>query len=98
MNDYNPYSHFDREKLILRDVLAADRTVLANERTFLAYIRTALTLLVSGVTFIKFLGSVWLEVLGWLFIPLGIFTFGYGLRRYRRIHRRLEQVHIIKPD
>lgn len=98
MNDYNPYSRFDREKLILRDVLAADRTVLANERTFLAYMRTALTLFVSGITFIKFLGSVWLEILGWLFIPLGIFTFVYGLRRYRQMYRRLEQVHLKKPE
>jgi putative membrane protein len=98
MTDYDPYSRFDREKLILRDVLAADRTVLANERTFLAYMRTALTLFVSGVTFIKFLGSVWLAILGWLFIPLGIFTFGYGFHRYRKMFQRLEQVHLIKPD
>jgi putative membrane protein len=98
MNDYNPYFRFDREKLILRDVLAADRTVLANERTFLAYMRTALTLFVSGVTFIKFLDSVWLAILGWLFILLGGFVFVYGCRRYRLMHQRLEQVHLIKPD
>jgi putative membrane protein len=98
MNDYNPYSRFDREKLILRDCLAADRTVLANERTFLAYLRTALTLFVSGVTFIKFLGSVWLAILGWLFIPLGVFVFIYGYHRYRSMHQRLERVHLTQPD
>ncbi|MGD8400481.1 MAG: DUF202 domain-containing protein [Bacillota bacterium] len=98
MNEYNPYSHFDREKLILRDCLAADRTVLANERTFLAYMRTALTLLVSGLTFIKFLGSVWLTVLGWIFIPLGGFVCVYGCRRYRSMCRRLEHVRLSGPN
>jgi len=41
------------ETLILRDVLAIDRTRLANERTLLAWLRTGLMLLVSGVTLIK---------------------------------------------
>jgi uncharacterized membrane protein YidH (DUF202 family) len=31
-----PYARFEREELIVRDYLAADRTALANERTFLA--------------------------------------------------------------
>jgi putative membrane protein len=98
MNDYNPYSRFEQADLILRDVLAADRTVLANERTFLAYMRTALTLFVSGVTLVKFIDNTYLEILGWLFIPVGIFTFFYGLRRYRKMYQRLAQIHLIKPD
>lgn len=96
MNEYNPYSRFENQELILRDVLAADRTILANERTFLAYMRTAFTLFVAGITFIKFLGSFWFEFLGWLFIILGLFTFIYGFRRYHQMNRRLAQVHLIK--
>jgi putative membrane protein len=96
MSEYNPYSRFEQTDLILRDVLAADRTVLANERTFLAYMRTALTLVVSGITFVKFLGNAYLEILGWLFIPLGIFTFVFGWRRYRKMHRRLAQIHLVQ--
>ena len=46
---YAAHSH----QLILRDVLAIDRTRLANERTLLAWLRTALMLLISGVTLIK---------------------------------------------
>jgi putative membrane protein len=98
MNYYNPYSRFEGGQLILRDVLAADRTVLANERTFLAYMRTVLTLFVSGVTFIKFLGSVWLAVVGWLFILLAVFTFIYGTHRYHYMLKRLKQVHLVEPD
>ena len=37
-----PYSRFRREEMILRDLLARERTVLSNERTLLAYIRTAI--------------------------------------------------------
>ena len=41
------YSEFTGE-MILRDVLAYDRTRLALSRTFLAFVRTALGLLASG--------------------------------------------------
>jgi putative membrane protein len=98
MNDYNPYSRFDHDQLILRDVLAADRTVLANERTFLAYLRTAVALFVSGVTFIKLLDYAWLAILGWIFILLGIHTFIYGLLHYRHMHRRLIRIHLDRPE
>ena len=43
-----PYSRFRREEMILRDLLARERTVLANERTLLAYVRTAIGLMAAG--------------------------------------------------
>jgi putative membrane protein len=74
--------------LILRDVLAIDRTRLANERTLLAWLRTAIMLLVSGVTLIKlFEGITALEVMGALLIPLGLLTAAWGFRRY--LHTRI---------
>lgn len=85
-----PYSRFAKEDLILRDYLAADRTVLANESTFLAYIRTALTFFIAGVTFIRFFDSLLIEVVGWLFIPLGIAIFALGLWRYKRMKDMME--------
>jgi putative membrane protein len=84
-----PYSELNKEKLILRDYLAADRTVLANERTFLAYIRTALTLFAAGVTLIYLFPYALIQVVGWLFMPLGLITFIVGFRRYRRLGSRL---------
>jgi len=57
------HSKNSKENLFMRDHLAAQRTILANERTFLSYIRTALTLLVAGVSFIQFFGSVVIQAL-----------------------------------
>ena len=75
------------DQLILRDVLAIDRTRLANERTLLAWLRTALMLLVTGVTLIKlFEGVLAMEILGMVLLPMGLLAAGYGLRRY--LHTR----------
>lgn len=80
----HPYAAHPHQ-LILRDVLAIDRTRLANERTLLAWLRTALMLLISGVTLIKlFEGVVAMEVLGALLIPAGLLAAALGLRRYLR--------------
>ncbi|NOX37268.1 MAG: DUF202 domain-containing protein [Calditrichaeota bacterium] len=88
----NPYQKFKKEELILRDLLAADRTILANERTYLAYIRTALTLFVSGATFIRFFDSVILEVLGWAFVPAAIIVFLVGTKRFREMRQSLRPI------
>ncbi len=80
-----PYSKFIKEGLILRDYLAVDRTVIANERTFLAYIRTALTLFIAGVSCIQFFDSVAIEIVGWIFVPMGIATFIVGFTRYKKM-------------
>jgi uncharacterized membrane protein YidH (DUF202 family) len=66
------------------------RTYLANERTFLSFIRTALTIFIVGVTFIKFLDVLALEIIGWAFIPIGIITFFVGLVRYIRVKLLIE--------
>ena len=93
MSDPTPRSLYagHGEQLILRDVLAIDRTRLANERTLLAWLRTALMLLVSGVTLLKlFEGIMIMEVLGAVLIPAGILTAVLGLRRYLRTRTLIE--------
>jgi putative membrane protein len=90
--DDAPYRRFSYESLILRDHLALDRTVLANERTFLAYLRTALGLLVAGASFVKFGGSLAIEVIGWAFVPAALSVSIIGLQRYRAMNCRLAQV------
>ena len=77
-----PYAGHGNQ-LILRDVLAIDRTRLANERTLLAWFRTALMLFVTGVTLIKlFEGVLLMEVLGTVLLPTSLVAAGYGVRRY----------------
>ncbi|MEE8503247.1 MAG: DUF202 domain-containing protein [candidate division NC10 bacterium] len=78
-----------KEKLILRDYLAADRTVLANERTFLAYVRTALTLFAAGATSIHFFQSLVIQIAGWILMPLGVITLIIGLTRYKKMQRQI---------
>lgn len=77
--------------IILRDHLAAHRTDLANDRTFLAYIRTALTFVAVGLTFIKFFGNHLIEIIGWIFIPAGIYIFTKGLLRFRKTKQVIKE-------
>ena len=89
MNQY--YEKFSG-RMILRDVLAADRTQLANERTLLAYMRTALTLFIAGVSFIQFFGHQAIVITGWIFIPIGIAVAVIGLRRYYRMKKPIDRL------
>ena len=84
-----PYAERDADQLILRDMLAIDRTVLANERTLLAYIRTALALLVGGVTLIHFFDLHSARILGYTMLPFGPVALIIGTWRYRRVNAHL---------
>lgn len=86
------YSHVDEKRIALRDYLAIDRTILSNQNTFLAYVRTALTLFVGGLTFLKFFDSPIIEVIGWIFVPLGVATFIIGALRYNKIRVVLARI------
>ena len=87
---YSPYTEHSHQ-LILRDVLAIDRTRLANERTLLAWVRTAVMLLVSGMTLLKLFAGVWpLETLGAVLIPVALASVAIGLRRYLQTRSLIE--------
>ena len=88
----SPYARFDRESLILRDILAVDRTVMANTRTFLSYVRTALTLFIAGVTFIHFFQPRILFLIGWIFIPVSGTVLILGAIYYIRMKRSIRHV------
>jgi len=86
------YSEVPCSDMILRDHLAAERTILSNQNTFLAYLRTALTLFVAGITFIRFFDILVIEIVGWVFLPVGIMTFFVGLVRYNRLRKILRRL------
>jgi putative membrane protein len=91
----NPYTRSDggaREDLILRDVLAIDRTILANERTLLAYFRTMLALVAAGGSLIHFVQAAWALGVGWAMVVAALLLFGVGVWRYRRVNRDLRRV------
>ncbi len=83
------YDKIKKEQLVIRDLLAADRTILANERTLLAYARTALTLFIAGVSFIHFYPSEILYLMGWGFIPAAILTMYWGMARFFKLRKSL---------
>jgi putative membrane protein len=74
---------------LLRDCMAIERTIMANERTFLSYIRAALGLFIGGVSFIEFFDSPVMEVVGWIFLPLGAAALVLGLKRYRKVRNMI---------
>jgi Predicted membrane protein len=84
--------NYDKEKMILRDFLAADRTLLANERTLLAYIRTGIGIIAIAITLIKLFDDAFTYALGILFIFVGIIPMILGVQRYKRINRKIENV------
>lgn len=90
-----PYSQFRVEELILRDLLARDRTVLANERTLLSYSRTGLMFIVSGATLFKLVspGELWSLVVGVLLAAIGIAIMIFGVRRYRSVDEHMRRLH-----
>lgn len=81
-NKHMNYHDFRDDDLILRDLLALERTRLANERTFLAYVRTAIMLGVSGVSFIKlFPDSRFAQISGWALLPISVLLMVFAAGR-----------------
>lgn len=78
-----------KEELLLRDYLASERTMMSIDRTFLSYVRTSLTFFIAGMSLLKFFDTLFIHIVGWLFIPVGILTFILG------VYRTLEMAHII---
>jgi putative membrane protein len=86
---YFSYADFEREEMILRDFLAADRTMLANERTFLSYTRTALAFVIGGASMIHFLSGILADVGGGALIVAGAIALAVGVQRYRWFRKRI---------
>lgn len=90
--DINPPTLKPPVQQITHDRDAVVRLHLANQRTVLSYLRTALTFFVAGVSFIKFFDSLIVEILGWIFIPIGLATVAIGLYRYNVIRKKMLHV------
>jgi inner membrane protein YidH len=91
MHGHESQGVYEGGDLILRDVLAIDRTILANERTILAYFRTMLALLAAGGSLIHFIDAPWALPAGLALLGLGPILFGFGVWRYRRVNRHLRR-------
>ena len=83
------YSSF-KDELILRDVLAYDRTQLALTRTILSIVRTALGLLASGAGLIILQENTALIVLGYVLIAAAALVLVLGTAYWHRYKKRLD--------
>ena len=88
----DPRGAAESSDLILRDVLAIDRTILANERTILAYFRTMLALLAAGGSLIHFIAEPWALAAGVVLLIAGPVLFAVGVWRFRRVNEHLRRV------
>ena len=81
----------NRERIILRDFLALERTSLANERTLFSYIRISIYLVIGGIAFLKIEDLEPISWTGYISFGLSIFLLIYGVIRYRILRNRLQQ-------
>jgi len=81
----------NREKIILRDFLALERTTLANERTLFSYIRTSLYLILGGIAFLKMESLANIQWLAYLSFGISALMIIYGLVRYFKLKRKLQK-------
>ncbi len=79
----------NKDKLILRDHLALERTRLANERTFMAYIRSALYLIIGGLALLELTHYGNLEWIGIVALSLAVILGLIGVTRFHQLKRQL---------
>lgn len=92
------YNYQNKERIILRDYLALERTRLANERTLLSYIRASVYLLIGGLTFIQFKDLGTIHWVGYLAIGLSFIFLIVGIVRYYQLKIRLEKNYFAKAN
>lgn len=86
----SPKRFENREKIILRDFLAMERTSLANERTLFSYIRASLYMGIGGVAILEYEGFATFSWLSYVVFGLSLILIIIGLFRYRRLKKKLE--------
>jgi putative membrane protein len=88
----------NKEKIILNDYLALERTRLANERTFFSFLRTSLYLVLAGIAFFQLHEFEELTWLGFVSIFFGIVFFVTGIFTYFRLKNKLNKFYSQIPN
>jgi len=86
-----------KNNIILRDVLALDRTKLANSRTLLSFIRTSLYLVVSGLAVMNVKVLEEIRFTGWILIGASLIALITGVINYFTFKRKIQQ-HYNNPE
>jgi len=88
----------NKEKIILNDYLALERTRLANERTFFSFLRTSIYLLLAGIAFLQLQGFEKLKWLGYVSIVFSIVFLATGIVTYFRLKNKLYKFYSQIPN
>jgi len=88
----------NKEKIILSDYLALERTRLANERTFFSFLRTSLYLVLAGIAFLQLQGFEELKWLGYVSIVFSVVFLVTGIATYFRLKNRLYKFYSQIPN
>jgi putative membrane protein len=97
----SPKKFENKEKIILRDFLAMERTSLANERTLFSYIRASLYMGIGGVAIVEYEGFASFSWLAYTVFGLSGLLIFIGIFRYRRLKKKLSTYYSsmnIDPD
>lgn len=87
----------NKEKIILRDFLAMERTSLANERTLFSYIRSALYLILAGIAFLKIENFSELRWLSYSIFTFSVILAIFGIIRFLRLKNKLKEFYDAMP-
>lgn len=88
----NPMNDFEnKEKIILRDYLALERTRLANERTLFAYLRTSIYLILGGIAFLQLKDFEHIKWLGYFSLGLSVIFLVAGIYTYFKLRNKLKK-------
>lgn len=82
-----------KEKIILRDHLALQRTKLANERTLLTYVRSALYLIIAGIAFLGMKDFEGMPYIGITCLVVSIIIIIIGFIRFSQLKRQLNKIY-----
>ena len=80
-----------REKIILRDFLAIERTRLSNERTLLTYVRTGLYFLLGAGAMLRLAEFEQIRWLGWASLWISLAMFVIGWIRFSLLKRQMRK-------
>ncbi|MDF9799918.1 putative membrane protein [Catalinimonas alkaloidigena] len=81
----------ENKELILRDILAIERTKMANERTFLAYFRTAVALFGAGVGIVEIDYFKEYRLLGFILLVAAVIILLIGIIRIFQVKKAIRK-------
>ena len=78
-----------KNQLILRDILAIDRTKLANYRTLLSMVRTALYFEVMGLSVLSLKALDEIKIFAPVLFVVGLIIAVIGIINYRKMQKKI---------